>query len=628
MIYGDIKSCKIELDEAGTSQGYGYVTYYRPEDAMKCISNLNGQEIEGEKIEIMDIVTPSSDSKNVIYMKHLPLNFEQNNLKELLSTYGEISNVKMCCKDGKFTGAAIISFSDFRSATAAVKDLNYKGTVFPGQLPLYVNFLQKKEERTINLGMKSLKDQRNKIQMSRSEPVALFAKLIESNYFKDQEEFEKSIRLFMKVVMLSEFSPLSITCNYSRTSAVVTVRNMKDAFEFMEKYRRMPKPEFYFELIQTNPQPIIPYIEVKVPETNVQPVIEPIIKQIPNKQVIAQNNQIVNPQNMQNDPFLNRFEKININEQIVPINHNQMNQINQKGPIDRNMYPQSQMISQQNNFQSDRMINNNQQIPHSMNQHFYNGIPQINQNYNKGNMNINQINNINQMNKMGNIIVPNNQDFRNPHMQNFNPLINNPHTFPIHQPSHMQTHIPIIIPQNQPTFNKFNPNFHDPFQVPINQPFNPLGINLNRDIQEIPHITKNILVNPVFNPQQQIHNHNQHNINRHQINNDMYSNNIFSSPYLIEREKLLFSQNDRLSNIEGKVEMNFKEERLKEMNGEELSNEIYDVVVTIYPNDAAKITGMLSDLGDDQMRRLLLNPLEMKDLMDQAYKVSHYYLLF
>jgi hypothetical protein len=292
--------------------------------------------------------------------------------------------------------------------------------------------------------------------------------------------------------------------------------------------------------------------------------------------------------------------------------------------MDRNVLPQNHI--QNNNFQH----TNNQMVPHNMNPQYYNNYntqPNVNQNFNNNNlnMNLNQMNNHNQMNqmtqmnKLSNIVIPN-QDFRNPQMQNFNPLISNPHTFPMHQQTLIKPQIPIIVPQNQPNYNRFNPNFHDQYQVPINQPFNPLGVSLNRgDMQEIPHIQKSIMVNPMFNPQQ--NHHNPHNMNTHQVNPDMYNNNMFNSPYLVEREKLLFNQNDRVSNFEGVVEINFKEERIKEMNSEELSSEIYEIVVSIYPKEAAKITGMLSDLGDDQMRKLLLNPMEMKDLMDQAYRV-------
>lgn len=624
MAYGDIKSCKLEIDEAGISKGYGYVTYYRAEDAVICINSLNDKEIKGEKIQIMDMITPSSDSKNVVYMKHLPLIFEERNLKELLSTYGEITNIKMCMKDQKFTGAAIVSFSDFRSATAAIRDINYKATTFPGQLPLYINFLQKKEERSHNLGMKSLRDQKNKILMSRTEPVNLFAKLIENNYFKNQEEFEHSLRLFLKVVMLSEFHPINISCNYSRTSAVVTLKNMKDAFDFMERYSKCVKPEFFIELIQNTPQPIVPSQDTKIMENS--NAVNPNIQSQPSD-FITKNNQvkqnvIPNIPTDKNDPMLNRFDKMNINENhMIPINIPQV--INHNGHMG-SMYPHNQMIPQHPNIQSERVINM-EQITN--NQHFYNGFPT---NHNVGNLHVNPMNNMNMnLNKMGNIMIPSNQEhFRNPQMQNFNPLINNPHTFPINQPTHIQPQIPIIIAHNQPTFNKFNlnGNINDRFQVPTSQPFNQMGYNLNGNIQEINHMNKNMMLSHQGYPQQQIPNQHIPIINQH--NQDVFGNALFSAPYLVESEKLLFSQNDRLSNIEGKVEMNFKEERLKEMNSEELSNEIYELVATIYPHDAAKITGMLSDLGDDQMRRLLLNPLEMKDLMDQAYKVSTSYLLF
>ncbi len=50
--FGDIMSCTIRTDDSGQSLGYGYVQYYKSEDADKCIENMNDVEIEGKKAQV------------------------------------------------------------------------------------------------------------------------------------------------------------------------------------------------------------------------------------------------------------------------------------------------------------------------------------------------------------------------------------------------------------------------------------------------------------------------------------------------------------------------------------------------------------------------------------------------
>ena len=55
--YGDIVSTKIVYDRiTWESKGFGFVEYEKKEDAMKAIEALNGRELVGKKLVVMEAV--------------------------------------------------------------------------------------------------------------------------------------------------------------------------------------------------------------------------------------------------------------------------------------------------------------------------------------------------------------------------------------------------------------------------------------------------------------------------------------------------------------------------------------------------------------------------------------------
>ena len=82
--FGDIKSCKLVVDMLGNTKGYGYVNYYRGEDAAKALNELNDKEICNKRLKIT-LLQPGKRAekrKNNIYVKHIPKNtFSDNDLK-------------------------------------------------------------------------------------------------------------------------------------------------------------------------------------------------------------------------------------------------------------------------------------------------------------------------------------------------------------------------------------------------------------------------------------------------------------------------------------------------------------------------------------------------------------------
>ncbi len=73
-IFGDIRSCKLVLDYLGNSKGYGYVSFYRLEDAERAKGELNGKDIQGKLLKVTHLEHGRrvENKRNNIYVKHIP----------------------------------------------------------------------------------------------------------------------------------------------------------------------------------------------------------------------------------------------------------------------------------------------------------------------------------------------------------------------------------------------------------------------------------------------------------------------------------------------------------------------------------------------------------------------------
>jgi polyadenylate-binding protein len=129
--FGDISSCKINEDENGNHKGYGYITYYKGEDAQKAIDETKDKKIfDTNNIEITHFqkknerIINSNDNQK-IYIKNLPDKYSVNELTKLCSEYGKVENCNIysdnLCKD-----FGIVQFSSESEAKEAIEKLNGK----------------------------------------------------------------------------------------------------------------------------------------------------------------------------------------------------------------------------------------------------------------------------------------------------------------------------------------------------------------------------------------------------------------------------------------------------------------------------------------------------------------------
>ena len=133
MQFGDIFSCKVSENETGMHNGYGYITFYRSEDAEKAIQESKGKKIFGvDNVEISHfqkknerMINTTENNNHKIFINNLPEKFSVSELNDLCKDYGKIENCNMYLdKIGKNFG--IVEFSNEAEAKDAMAKLDGK----------------------------------------------------------------------------------------------------------------------------------------------------------------------------------------------------------------------------------------------------------------------------------------------------------------------------------------------------------------------------------------------------------------------------------------------------------------------------------------------------------------------
>eukprot|EP01012_Entosiphon_sulcatum_P032736 TRINITY_DN4158_c0_g1_i4.p2 TRINITY_DN4158_c0_g1~~TRINITY_DN4158_c0_g1_i4.p2 ORF type:complete len:422 (+),score=70.74 TRINITY_DN4158_c0_g1_i4:1731-2996(+) len=135
--YGVTEECKVIVDRAtGLSRGFGFVKYYQAADAENAIMALNGMQLENKRIRVakaaegkmaqapimpMQVDFPQSIN---LYVAGFGENIGQEELRQVFSPYGSITDVRLINSHPGRKGVAFVGFSDAASATAAIQALN------------------------------------------------------------------------------------------------------------------------------------------------------------------------------------------------------------------------------------------------------------------------------------------------------------------------------------------------------------------------------------------------------------------------------------------------------------------------------------------------------------------------
>ena len=94
--FGNIISAKLAEDEEGETMGYGFILYDSKEGAKNAIKECNGKEWNGKKLYVSQFIRnrPKQEPKfNNIYVKNIPKEWSEKDVKKYFSKYGEIDSM-------------------------------------------------------------------------------------------------------------------------------------------------------------------------------------------------------------------------------------------------------------------------------------------------------------------------------------------------------------------------------------------------------------------------------------------------------------------------------------------------------------------------------------------------------
>ena len=569
--FGDIVSGKIEYDENGVSKGFGYIYYYNEESAEKAKLNLNGKYFYGKAIEIVNLIPGKKTKTNAItlFVLNIPSNITEKELMPIFEKFGPVTNISVNQR-----GFAYVSYMNFEGATKCLKQMKAEPFSFPGMPNIVVKNVSSKEERdanknfvksneAYNFGIKNLNIQFNLLYCD--------------DEIKTDLDLDKQIRLFIKVVMLMDFSPKEVLIDFESMSGLVQFEKLKDYNLFLRKYHELCEKQYpSFECI--------PYNYPFPSEEN----------QNQNNYMFNNMSMLYGPKSMppvqnsfnNNQADVNNFKSMNYYNQSVnnPRNNNFQNfqNIPQGNKINNNAhYPNMSIppnISQNN-------INNNTKNYDSNNNNYNGG----NRNNNgTGNFNKNRNYNNRRQNYNNNSYNNNNQNNnrRNNQRNNYNNNNNNNKKYIIRPGdnidlSNMKSVMlplyqmnPFMRPQMMPK-PQWNRNFQDMNQNNNNNYFNDINKKNELDLAAQRNLEK-------LNPSQLLSQFNKPPINVYE--------NMFDSK---EQEEIRM----------------------------EIADSIYEIAYAKYPTEASKITGMINEKGIEKMNMLLSKKEDLDEIIDRAYEM-------
>ena len=158
--FGDIISAKINEDDQGNHLGYGYINYTDSESMNRAIQNTKkvwGVDLEVKVFQKKNERISSLSSNSNIYVKNIPSNFSDNQIKELFYKFGKLVFFKTM-EDSSKRRFAILNFENEQQAENAKTTMN--GYTI-GNSELFVDFLMKKSDRKRLLTSKILDKNQN-----------------------------------------------------------------------------------------------------------------------------------------------------------------------------------------------------------------------------------------------------------------------------------------------------------------------------------------------------------------------------------------------------------------------------------------------------------------------------------
>ena len=578
--FGDVVSAKIEYDSNGVSKGFGYIYYYDEESAEKAKKNMNGKLFYGKPLEIVNLIPGKKTKSNAItlFVLNIPNTITDKELSTLFEQFGPVSNISVNRK-----GFAYVSYNNFDSATKCLREMKLNPISFPGMPNIVVKYASSKEEREAN---KNFNQNNNDDYLyGKTNLNVQFNCLYYKEEIKTDLDLEKEIKLFIKVVMLMDFSPKEVLVDFESMSGLVQFERPQDYSLFFKKYRE------YCSNHNTILFECIPYSN-PIPTEENQNYIE-------NNEIYNNNNNpmFYGPRNMGPAPGQFNIQR--------PYNYSNMNNNFQNR---RNNIP---------NFQNPpQLINNN--LPYQPMPPYGNNSSNKNEKFFNGNNN-NNINNNNFQNFQRNRNFNNNNN--NMQRQNFN---NNNNQQNNNRRFNQRNNF-----GNNNNNNNFNNNNNNKtkyiFRPGDNFNINNMKMNMMGMYPMNPFMQQSMMLMPPRNRPQykNFQNPNMGNIDLN--NNDMDDINQKNDVDIIDQRNLQSLNPSQLLSQFNQPPINVYADMLDSKEQEEIRMEIadsiYEIVYAKYPYEASKITGMIQEKGIEKMNMLLSKKEDLDEIIEKAYEL-------
>ncbi|KAJ3098161.1 Protein phosphatase PP2A regulatory subunit B [Phlyctochytrium planicorne] len=152
--FGNILSCKVAIDETGSSKGYGFVHYETGEAADAAIKHVNGMLLNDKMVfvghhipkkERMSKIEEMRSKYTNIYVKNLDESVTDEELREMFSKFGSVTSaIIQRDESGQSKGFGFVNFGNHEEARIAAEDMHEKEV---NGKQLFVTRAQKKAER-------------------------------------------------------------------------------------------------------------------------------------------------------------------------------------------------------------------------------------------------------------------------------------------------------------------------------------------------------------------------------------------------------------------------------------------------------------------------------------------------
>ena len=605
--FGEVDSAKIEYDEAGNSKGYGYIYYNNEQSAERAKEQLNKKEYYGKPLDIVNLIPfkSKSISNNALFVMNFPSSFNESDLKKLFMKYGEVKYASISKDEhGVSKGYGLISFDNPETNSLCIADVKANQICFPGLPALVVKFAVKKEEREKKAGKLVQNYEMMKVQ---------FTLLYATGEVNNDNDLNKEIRLFIKVVMLQEYNPQDVIVDFASKSGVVTFHNRKDFDMFLQKYQeftaiRMPAFDC-FPVVKITEEDVTPTQGVQdVPQGNrnvqqhimfggVHTTIPAQQQQQPQQSQLGGISNYFHAQQQGSNNMFTQFNarmpttnqhafnmQLPQQQQQQPLLPHNMN----NNPSKMKLFPNMVLLNDPDNMHTHQLQdpllynnNNNMNVQH----HQMQFPPQRNQN-----RFINNNNNVNNSNSNSNIpfMNLNHPQHQQPHMS-----MDHPSTSSNLPPYLLQMKMMYELNQSNSNMQSSNNNNNNPINTPLQMQIRPPQQQQQR--QFIP---------PPQQQQQQrsyeeIDQRNLQNLNPAQLQSQFNTNQPIQ--HLFNPEMFNHDENGEIAN--------------------EIADSIYEFAYQRHPDEAGKITGMIKEKGIQKMNLLLSQPDDLIKIIDQAYEL-------